>query len=94
VSLSKQTSEILCAACHIRGSVGGGWGRKHRAQSAAHTMRSLMELISIRPPLSGVCSQPPSAAVGTMAGNEHQEKDVEGTQQGVTAGPRVRPGPG
>lgn len=90
VSLSKQTSKSLCVACHIRGSVGGVWGREHLAQSTAHNEVSnganSNQATIVRCVLTATLS-----TVGTMAGNECQDRDAEGTQREGTAGPRVRP---
>lgn len=84
VSLLKQTSESFCVACHIRGSVGGGRGREHLARCTAHnevsnganSNQATIVLCVLTAALSS------SGLWCTMAGNEHQDRDVEGTQQG------------
>lgn len=97
MSLSKQTSVGLCAACHIRVSVGGGWGREHLAQSTAHNEVSnganSNQATIVRCVLTSVLSG--SKLRRTMARNQRKDIDVEGTQQGGHCWPQnVRSAPG
>lgn len=90
MSLLDQTSESLCVACHVRGSVGGRWGREHLARSAAHNEvpngANSNQATIVRCVLTATLHSSGLRAQW-QAASERQDRDVEGDSKGALLAP-------